>query len=550
MKRVLWFWCVCAATLFAPFVARSQTIVFPEPQWFREVVKRPASPGQLPAPEHLRDYVVDSKLRLTLEQAIQVALANNTDLHVDEISYQNARYAILRAYAPFDPVFASTATAQRSTSPQATQLGGAQTLSSLTQSVDANYNQFFQTGTNVSVDLNSSRFASNSIFNTFNPSVSSGLTFTLTQSLLRNRGLFVNRAPILIARLGFRQSKATLQQQINDVILNVITQYWNVVQARENLGVFQKSLEQAQATYDFNKKQLELGAISPLDIYRPEADVAARRVQVIQSEYQVKQQEDSLRRLLGADLDATVSVMDLDLIEPAEPSGELFSINAEQAIERALANRPEFESFRQQLAIDDVNLRLAHNEMQPSLNLQAFYASNGLGGNQLDTSVSPPIVISQGGLGAAFSQVGAFDFPSYGLTLRLSLPLRNRQAEADIATDQNRKLSDLYGVRSVEQSIRLESKNAVHQLELSKLTLAAAKVQRDLSQKNLEAEQRKYELGTETIFFVLDAQTQLANAEGNVVQAEIAYLIALAQVDHAMGSALDKHHVVVSDSMH
>jgi len=550
VKRVLWFWCACSALLLAPAVARSQTVVFPEPQWFREVVKRPPSPGQVASPEHLRDYVVDSKLRLTLEQAIQVALANNTDLHIDEISYQNARYAILRAYAPFDPAFNSTASANRNTAPQATQLGGAQTLSSLNQSVDANYSQFFATGTNASIDLNTTRSASNSIFNTFNPSVSSGLTFSITQSLLRNRGPYVNRAPILIARLGYKQSRAVLQQQLNDMILNVVTQYWNVVQARENLGVFQKSLEQAQATYDFNKKQLELGAISPLDIYRPEADVAARRVQVIQSEYQLKQQEDTLRRLIGADLDPTVSVMDLDLIEPAEPTGELMTINAEQAIERAMANRPEFEASKDQLAIDDVNLRLAHNEVQPSLNLQAFYASNGLGGNQLDPSVTPPVVISEGGIGNAFGQIGGFDFPSYGVTLRLSLPIRNRQAEADIATDQNRKLTDLYNLRGVRQSVQLESKNAVHQLELAKLTLAAAKVQRDLSQKNLEAEQRKYELGTETIFFVLDAQTQLANAEANVVQGEIAYWIALAQVDHAVGAALDKHHVAISDSAH
>lgn len=550
MKSIFWVWCVCAVSSISAGSLRAQTVIFPEPQWFREVVRRPTSPSTLAAPEHLRDYVVDSKLRLTLEQAIQVTLANNTDLHVDEISYQNARYAILRAFSPFDPVFGSSASAQRSTAPQASQLGGAQTLSSLNQNVDANYSEFFQTGTNLNMDLNTNRSTSNSIFNTFNPSISSGLTFTVTQSLLKNRGLFVNRAPILIARLGYRQSKAVLQQQINDMILSVITQYWTVVQARENLGVLQKSLEQAQATYEFNKKQLELGALSPLDIYKPEADVAARRVQVIQQEYQLKQQEDSLRRLMGADLDPTVSVMDLDLIEPAEPSGDLFSIDAGQAIEKALANRPEFEASRNQLAADDINLRLFHNEAQPSLSVQGFYASNGLGGNQLDPSVTPPVIVSTGGLANAFGQVGAFEFPSYGVTLRLSLPIRNRQAEADIATGQNRKLADLYGERSTEQAIRLESKNAVNQLELSKLTMAAAKVQRDLSQKDLGAEQRKYELGTETIFFVLDAQTQLASAEANVVQAEISYHIALAQLDHAVGAALDKHHVVISDSMH
>jgi outer membrane protein TolC len=59
------------------------------------------------------------------------------------------------------------------------------------------------------------------------------------------------------------------------------------------------------------------------------------------------------------------------------------------------------------------------------------------------------------------------------------------------------------------------------QLWEAKLTLAAGKAALDLAQKALAAEQRKYELGSQTIFFVLDAQTRLAQAQSDLLQAEI-----------------------------
>jgi outer membrane protein len=205
------------------------------------------------------------------------------------------------------------------------------------------------------------------------------------------------------------------------------------------------------------------------------------------------------------------------------------------------------EALRQQMGIDDINLRLAQNELQPSLNLQGFYSSNGLSGNQLNNNVTPPVVTSYGGLGSALGQIGNFKYPYYGFTLTLSLPVRNRAAEADLATDQINKRHDLYNVRGQEQNIRLQAKNAVHELEQAKLSMAAAKIERNLQEKNLEAEQRKYDLGTETIFFVLDAQTELATAEVDLVQAQISYQRALADLDYATGELLEKNHVQIHD---
>ena len=92
----------------------------------------------------------------------------------------------------------------------------------------------------------------------------------------------------------------------------------------------------------------------------------------------------------------------------------------------------------------------------------------------------------------------------------------------------------------------LEIRNAIHQLEQSKLSIAASRIARDLTQKNLEAEQRKYELGTQTLFFVLDAQTQLVQAELSLVQAQLGYQRAVAAVQTATGELLEQHRVQIT----
>ncbi len=235
----------------------------------------------------------------------------------------------------------------------------------MSQSVGLNLVQFLPTGTSFSVGTNTSRSSSNSSFNTFNPSYSSGLNFSFTQSLLRNRGLFVNRAPIVIAQRGLQISRDNFEAQVSSIIQNVVSVYWQVVSARESLVVVRKAVDQAQASYDHDKRSLELGALPPYDIYRSESELATRKVAAIQGEYSLKQAEDAFRTVIGADLDSNVGAMDISLTEQAQPTGELLALDIGQAIERAHAKRPEFDAQRVQLDVDDINIRLAHNQMQP-----------------------------------------------------------------------------------------------------------------------------------------------------------------------------------------
>jgi outer membrane protein len=503
--------------------------------------QKPAPP--LPPPQGLQDHVANGKLVLSLDDAIRLALANNTDVRIDHSQIDFALHSLGRAHAPFDPAATSNFTDSRSKTPTINQTQGAPVLNTLSQTTAFGYAQTFQTGTNFQTLFNSSKLSTNSSLSILNPSLSSALQFTITQPLLRNFGLFPNRAPILIAQRNLKQARSNFAAQVSTIILQIVGDYWNVVLSRENLAVQRKSLDEAEKSYEHDKKALSLGALPPLDIYRSESQVASRRVGVIQAEYSLKRAADQFRRDISADLDPSFRVLDLELTDQPAPLGELPGTDIPTALDRALANRPEFEAVRQQLAADDLNIRLAHNNLKPDLELSGFYSGNGVAGDQPNPTPPPPLLRS--GLSDSLNQVFHFTFPAYGGTLSLNLPIKRHGAEANLADALTSRQQDQYLGRRTNQSITLEVTNAVHSLEEAKITMEAAKVAAELARDTLHADERKYELGAEPVFFVLDAQTQLAQAELNLIQAQVNFQLAVAQLDHATGDLLDHHHVQI-----
>jgi outer membrane protein len=314
--------------------------------------------------------------------------------------------------------------------------------------------------------------------------------------------------------------------------------------------VAQKSLDAAQATYNHDKRALELGALPPLDIYRSESQVADRRVQVIQSEYALKQTEDFFRQSVGADVDPYFRALDLDLTDSPETDGELRNIDIAVALQEALEKRPELEAARLSLANDDTSIRLAHNNLLPELSLSGNYSGNGLGGNQYSLSAQPnipPQLISTGGFSDSLDQLFGFGYPSYGFSLTLNLPVKNRSGQAALGSALVSRRRDLYSERQIREQITFDVSNAVHQLEQAKISVAASKEAVDLARKTMAAEQRKYELGTGQIFLVLEAQTELAAAEQGLLQAQVSYRVAVAAVDYATGNLLAPYGVQIAE---
>jgi len=528
--------CLSASILTAQTIRQRET--------FRGLTNPQAVTDTLPGPKYMQEHVVDGKLRLTLQDAVVLTLANNSNVRLQELNIENSKYSLLASHSPFDPSVQASFSSQGQLSQAYTQLTGAPalgSLSSLNQITQLNYSQTFETGTNIQFNFNATKYSSNSTFNFFNPSLSSFLGFQFTQPLLRNRWLFANRASLVIARRNVRASRATFEAQVSSTIQQVVGQYWNVVQARGNLEVAQKSLDAAEATYKHDKRALELGALPPLDIYRSESQVAGRRVQVIQSEYALRQAEDAFRQTVGADLDPYFRALDLDLTEPPEPGEELRSVDAATALQQAMGKRPELEAARQSLANDDTSIRLAHNNLLPDLRVNGNYSGNGL--NNLATAQG----VAAGGFGDSLNQLFGFGFPSYGFGLTLNLPVKNRSGQAALGSALISRSRDLYTERQIKEQITYDVSNAVHQLEEAKINIAASKESVDLARKTMAAEQRKYELGTGQIFLVLEAQTELAAAEQGLLQAEVSYRLAVAAVDYATGQLLEPYGVQIAE---
>ncbi len=518
------------------------------PENYRGLLTPRVRAKNLPATTHLQAYVQDNKIRLSLRDAILLALENDSDIQIQETSIEARKFALLGAWSPFDPNIQSNLNINRYSSPGYSQLqgigvSGNATLNSLTQGGQINYIQTFTTGTAINVGLSSSKSSTNSSFYFFNPYFSTSLNLQFTQPLLRNAGRFAQTAPIKIARRSLAQSRATFEALVNDAILQVVTQYWAAVQARGALDVQQRAVNLAQVSYDRDKRALELGALPPLDISRSESEVAARKVQAIQAQFSLQQAEEALRLIIGADQDPQTASLPLELTENPDSSAGAESIDANTLLKDALGNRPEIGAAAEALAGDETAIALARNQLKPDLQLQGFYQSTGLGGNEY--SLTTGQLTSTGGLGTSFNQLFGFGFPGYGAQLTLNLPVRNRAGQARLGNALVARTHDLYTNRQVQEQITRQVRDALHQFETARLSVTAATTSVDLARKSLAADQRKFELGAETNFFVLDSQSRLANAELTLLQTQVSYQVALAALNHATGNLLAPYRLQI-----
>jgi outer membrane protein len=530
----------------------AQISSFPRPSYFHEIFARPVTQVQLQAPVRLSDYLVEDKagkkLELSLKSYLDLVMANNTDIAVSRLTISVAQNAITRAFSPFDPFASGLLTSTRSKTPASTVLQGASTLDTLSQPVTFSYNQLLPTGTSYSVSFSGTKTSTNSGFQDYNPVITSALQFSFTQPLIRNRGTDINRLPIMIARSRLRVTEYNLRDSVLQLVMNAESAYWDLVQARDNLKVQEKGLELANEALKRAQRELELGAMSPLDIYQPEQNRATAEISVSQARYALDQSEDALRKQIGADLDPAFRHTPIVLTEGTEVPTDMSPLDAESEVRRALAYRPDLKAANQVLDVDDLQIRTAKNNIMPDLSLLGLYSPQGQGGNfyQLQnvfgggTQVSS---VTPGGLGDALSQMFGFGFPVYEFGLQLRLPIRNRAAAADLADATVSKKRDALTVRGVEQTVRLDVLTAASQVESSKNSVKLAHVALDFAQKYLAAEQKKYELGTSQIYFVLQAQQSLVNAESALVQNSIAYKRSVLNLLRRTGELLDERGI-------
>lgn len=536
----------CGAALFA------QISSFPKPSYFRETFARPITKVELKPPARLSDFLIEDKdgkkVELSLRSFLELVMANNTDIAVSRLTVDVAQNAITRAFAPFDPFATGRFTSTRSKTPSNDALQGAATLVTLQQPTFFSYNQLLSSGTNYNVSFSGLKSSTNSGFQNFNPAINSNLQFSFSQPLIRNRGMYVNRLPIMTARSRLRVTEYALRDTVMALVNDSENAYWDLVQARDILKVQERALELANEALQRAQLELKLGAMSPLDIYQPQQAYATAEISVTQARYFLAQREDALRKQIGADLDPAFSKVPVVLTETTDVPTTTNTIDAESAIQKALLNRPDLKAANQVLDVDDLQIKSAKNSLLPDLSLLGLYTAQGRGGTFYERENvfgggSQIISVVPGGLGDAMSQMFGLGFPVYQFGLQLRLPIRNRAASADLADAVVTKKRDALLVRNVEQIVRLDVLNAISQMESSKASVKLALVALDFAQKYLEAEKKKYELGTSQIYFVLQAQESLVNAESALVQNSIEYKRSVLNLLRRTGELLDERGI-------
>ena len=466
----------------------------------------------------------------------------------------------------FDPSVSLSMGWDRNTSPLGTTaVTGVPYVTSQGTSYTTGITQAFQTGTSFQFFVGGSRGTTTSLTPVFNPQVATFMAVGFTQPLLNGFGRRANSYQIRIAKNDLRVADSVFRQQVITTVSAVLNLYWDFLSFKENVRVAQQALAYADKLLSDNKRQVEIGTLAPIEVVRAESEVAARQQDLIVAQTSLQQQAELIKTALSKQVDpglAGAQVVPEDKLPEPTPDDVP---PLEEALRQAYANRPELEQLDRKLVDQDYTIRARRNSLLPSLNVYASYVPSGLSGNSANCPAGStafgttcvlssggyvaPLGISTGGVSQALTQTWQGHFPDYSFGLNLSIPIRNRAAQADAARA-------LLERRQLETQVQQQKNNIAQAVRSAEIGVIQAKAQIEAARKavtyaqqTLEAEQKKFQLGESTVFLVIQAQRDLATAEGNEVKARSTYAKAVTQMQQVTATVLPKYHIEMSDAI-
>ncbi len=510
-------------------------------------------PAAAQSSQDVASLIRTGQLPLSVGDLINLIIQNNLDVGVNRLTPLSSRYLIETMYLPFEPTLHLQATVTRNTSPATSQLIGAQSLSTLGGAYSLGFSQALDTGTTLGVDFVMNRNSSNSAFNTFNPSYTGLLRYSFSQHLLKDYGRVNNRRQIRVAQNNQKISETQFERQLIDLVAQAQRAYWDLVFAAEDIKVKQRSMDLAQKTLSDNEIQVRIGTLAPIDVVQAESEVANRRVQYVTSTYTEVQTQDQVKKLITSQGDPGVILAKLipSQVVPKPQPSDVPPVG--QAIKIALENRPEIKQLQLDLQNKKIDLEYTKNQLLPAVDLFAAYSQNGVGGKETIRSgfgpTAPIVAQSEGSIFDAFGQLFGYGYTGYSVGLSVQIPLRNRAAQGENARAMTDERIAEQRITSQAQQIALEVRNALTQVDMNRARIEAATKARELSERRLEAEQKKFDLGASTIRFVLEEQRNVAQAQTDELQAIVNYTKALVDTDRAMGMTLKKNNIEIEKTL-
>ncbi|HOC18618.1 MAG TPA: TolC family protein [Vicinamibacterales bacterium] len=464
--------------------------------------------------------------RLSVADAVQLALEQNLNLQVQRLDPQVQDLAISQVRSAWTPLFTTTLVTSNSKSPVNSFLSGAtdKLTNDSFQAIVSAQQQLPWGGGSFNIDWNNSRTENNSAFSSPNPSLRGEISLTYTQPLLRNFRIDSVRQQLLVSRKNREISDVQLQQAVLTTTRNVKSAYWDLAYAINSLSVQRQSLELAQESLRNNRSRVEIGTMAPIDIVEAEAEVAQREEAVLLAEAAVTRAEDALRALVFDPTTPDFWSMRLELTD--EPTFQDQAIDLTAAVSNAMANRTDLLQARKNIEASDISIRYFRNQILPDVNLQAGYGVTGQGGTQYNFGDGfPPVVMGRidEGYGKVLSRMFGRDFPNWSVALQVGYPLGRSNAEAGLARARIQYQQSQIQLRNLELQVATQVREVARQVNTNRKRVDSTRAARQLAERRLEAEQKKFAAGMSSSFFVIQAQRDLAQARNAELQAILDY---------------------------
>jgi outer membrane protein TolC len=460
--------------------------------------------------------------RLSVDEAVRLALENNLGIQVARITPAVEDLNVAAARGAWAPTFNTTLQSASTESPNNSFLSGAQgeSISDARFLTNVGVQQALPWGGRYSVGWDGIRSTTTNLFSNFSPQLRSSLALSYAQPLLRGFSIDTARQQMLVSLKNREISEVTLRQSIAATQRSVRIAYWELAYAIASLAVQRQSLELAQESLRNTRARVEIGTTPPIDIVEAEAEVALREEATILAEAQIQSSEDTLRAL----------VYDPDMpdfwtlqIAPADtPPYQPVAVDVDQAVRNALDGRTDLQQTRKNLETTNINIDYFHNQTLPDVTASFDYGLTGLGGTQFvrgEGFPGPVIGRTQRSFGSVLGDLFGNQFPNWTASLNVSYPLGATQQEANLARARLEYSQSTTQLKNQQLQVVTEVREAARQVLTNQKRVETTRSSRQLAERRLDAEQRKFTAGTSTSFFVFQAQRDLAQARNNELRA-------------------------------
>jgi HAE1 family hydrophobic/amphiphilic exporter-1 len=463
--------------------------------------------------------------RLSMDEAVALALEQNVNLQVDRIDPQIQDLTVAEARSAWTPAVSSALQWRDATQqPQDFLSGNINQISNGSQAYNFGVGSLLPWGGSYNASWNNGRATTDNIAASFSPQLSSSIVLNYTQPLLRNFRIDSTRQQVLVSQKNREISDVQVRESMAGTVRSVKSAYYDLMFAISNLGVQRQSLELAQRSLKDNRARVEIGTMAPIDIVEAEAEVARREESVILAEAQIERAQDRLRTLI---FDPSRTDLWNVRLEPTETvQFQPMAVDPDAAVRAALDQRTDLNRSRKQIEANDVNIRFFRDQTLPDVNAQVNYFASGLGGTGFIRGPGfPPPVIStvERSYSSVLGLVFGADYPTTTFGLQVSYPIGRSSAEASLARARLQNTQAQKQLQAQEMQVAAQVREAARQVQTNSKRVDATRAARALGEKRLEAEEKKFQAGMTSSFLVFQAQRDLNQARNNELQAMLDY---------------------------